>query len=556
MINKGKSFKAFIFVVGFIFLSVATVNADCPADLKWYWTLNEKVAGTYADSLNVKPGTGAANPVPTAGIIQGAQLFDGSAAGIDVNPPGLGIFGTDSFTFAMWVKHEGDLEAGAINTEVAFGREDGATSLQYFVGVRDDSGPDVAAARLQSTTGEGDTTLLGTSDITDGEWHYIVFVRDDSAGVQKNILYVDGVVERELDVVYATGNFGSATAPINIGYLGSGFRFNGAIDEVAVYMRALPQTEIEQNFNAKANLCGATALETLTVGDLNDDGRDDLAGISPTEKVYYSQYLSAWVNIPGDLQSIVTGDFNDDGNDDIAGVNGTLVWYTTDLETWTNIPGTVRSIVAGDLDGDGDDDIAGINPDGAISKIFYTTDLTTWTPIPGLITSIVTGDLDGDGDDDIAGINPDGVISKIFYTTDLTNWTPIPGLITSIVTGDFNNDGKDDIAGINPDGVISKIFYTTDLTNWTPIPGLITSIVTGDLNGDGNDDIAGINPDGVVAKIFYTTDLTNWTTVPGELDQITSGDFNNDGNDDLAGVNRFTGQAWFTLDLATWNYIP
>ncbi len=301
----------------------------------------------------------------------------------------------------------------------------------------------------------------------------------------------------------------------------------------------------------------AVPFPSVTTGDLNGDGLDDLAGLTASGQIWYSTNLTNIDNIPGELSSIVTGDFNDDGNDDIAGVNSNgKVWYTTDLNSWTNIPGTVAAIVSGDLDGDGDDDIAGINPSGAISKIFYTTDLSTWTPIPGLITSITTGDLDGDGDADIVGINPDGVISKIFYTTDLTTWTPIPGLITSIVAGDFDGNGTDDIAGINPNGIVSKIFYTTDLTNWTPIPGLITSIVAGDFDGNGTDDIAGINPGGVSAKIFYTTDLSTWTSIPGVLNQITTGDLDNDGQDDLAGVNTTSNTTWYTTDLATWTNIP
>ncbi len=300
----------------------------------------------------------------------------------------------------------------------------------------------------------------------------------------------------------------------------------------------------------------ATLLKFLTTGDLNGDGRDDLAGVMASGSIWYSTNLTTWVNIPGDLQTIVTGDFDGDGNDDLAGVNSVgRVWYSLDLSSWVNIPGMVETIVAGDFDGDGDDDIAGINPNGVIAKVFYTPNLSTWTPIPGLITSITTGDFDGDGDDDIAGINPNGVIAKVFYTTNLSTWTPIPGLITSITTGDFDGDGYDDIAGINPDGVISKIFYTTDLSTWTPIPGLITSIVAGDFDGDKDDDIAGINPNGVISKIFYTTDLVNWTTVPGELDMITTGDFDADGLDDLAGVNSI-GKTFYTTDLANWTYIP
>ncbi len=73
MMNKGKYPIAFIFVIGLIFISAATVQAECPADIISYWTLNEKIPGTYADTLNVNPGDGASDPAPTDGIINGAQ---------------------------------------------------------------------------------------------------------------------------------------------------------------------------------------------------------------------------------------------------------------------------------------------------------------------------------------------------------------------------------------------------------------------------------------------------------------------------------------------------
>ena len=289
------------------------------------------------------------------------------------------------------------------------------------------------------------------------------------------------------------------------------FPFLGGSDVPTLdpYLRLMNRSAIFEPYTIDAPL---SIIESITAGDLNNDGSDDLAGVSTSDQVQYSTNLATWTNITGELQSIVTGDYNGDGNDDIAGVNSIgQVWYTTDLSSWKNIPGTVAAIVTGDLDGDGDDDIAGINPAGMISKIFYTTDLSTWTPIPGLITSIVTGDLDGDGDDDIAGINPDGMISKIFYTTDLSTWTPIPGLITSIVAGDFDGDGDDDIAGINPNGVSAKIFYTNDLVNWNIVPGALVMITTGDLNADGTDDIAGVSSSGMT---WYTTDLATWTNIP------------------------------------------
>ena len=65
--------------------------------------------------------------------------------------------------------------------------------------------------------------------------------------ITANILYVDGVEQGRVDSVTYANGFDHATAKVNIGrldYLPSDFFFDGLIDEVAIYDRALPQTEI------------------------------------------------------------------------------------------------------------------------------------------------------------------------------------------------------------------------------------------------------------------------------------------------------------------------
>ena len=69
---------------------------------------------------------------------------------------------------------------------------------------------------------------------------------------------------------------------------------------------------------------------------------DDIAGINPdglSAKIFYTTDLANWMTVPGELYMIDTGDFNNDGSDDLAGVSSTgTVWFTTDLVNWTNIP--------------------------------------------------------------------------------------------------------------------------------------------------------------------------------------------------------------------------
>jgi hypothetical protein len=87
--------------------------------------------------------------------------------------------------------------------------------------------------------------LLGPI-VNDGGWHHLVAVRDNSAG--KNLLYVDGVKVDGANKSYSNGfdfNLG-----LNIGWLDFAheYQYEGIIDEVALYNRALSIPEIQQHY--------------------------------------------------------------------------------------------------------------------------------------------------------------------------------------------------------------------------------------------------------------------------------------------------------------------
>ena len=297
-----------------------------------------------------------------------------------------------------------------------------------------------------------------------------------------------------------------------------------------------------------ARLAGWNGLENRGVkvvsGDFNGNGQDDLAGLNPSNAVFYSTDLSTWTQVPGALKSLMVGAFNNDGMDDLAGLNDTgSIFYTTNLNTWTQIPGALESLMAGDFNGDGNSDLAGLN---AVGGVYYTTDLSTWTQVPGTMAKLVTGDFNNDGKDDLAGLNSAGLI---YYTTDLNTWTQVPGSLDDLVAGDFNNDGLEDMAGLNAQG---NVYYTVNLISWTQVPGTMAQLLSADLNGNGASDLAGLN---ALGHIYYTTDLNTWTQIPGQLAKLVSGNLNGTNGEDLAGLNT-NGEVFYTTDLNTWTQIP
>jgi subtilisin family serine protease len=281
--------------------------------------------------------------------------------------------------------------------------------------------------------------------------------------------------------------------------------------------------------------------------DINRDSIDDITGVAPDDKIWYTTNRESWSNIPGHLIQLATGDFDGNGSGDIVGIAwDKLIWYTTDKKSWTNIPGWLNRVATGDINGDGLYDIAGVAPD---LKIWYTTDKRSWTNIWGWLSSMTCDDINGDGADDIVGISADNLI---WYTTNKRTWVNVPGWLSSLATGDLNGDGYADIVGISPNGLV---WYTTDKTRWTNVPGHLKYVTTGDINGDGADDIVGIAPDNL---IWYSLDKKSWLNIPGWLIGLATGDFNGDGSDDIVGVAP-DWKIWYTTSkagLAGWKGIP
>ena len=85
--------------------------------------------------------------------------------------------------------------------------------------------------------------LAGTRNVNDGQWHHVAGVYDG----MNMYLYVDGT----LDVSQAgTGTIAQNSYPVHIGgnAEASGLLFNGLIDEVSIYNRALTASEIQADY--------------------------------------------------------------------------------------------------------------------------------------------------------------------------------------------------------------------------------------------------------------------------------------------------------------------
>ncbi len=238
----------------------------CPDGMLSYWKLDETACDRYVDSYGGNDGLCCESdnndlcekcPATDTGIIGGGQLFDGENTEINVPADATLNWGiNDSFSIEFWMKRlPPPPDADNNNNEVIVGRDvdnnnvdndnvDKTNLLHWWVGVQNKSGS--ACFVLKDSSGETIGYLEGTADLANDVWHHVVAVRN--ADEDQIFLYVDGELVASADTIYNDG-FASMTAPLNIGHLLGGYHFDGMIDDVALYDKALSSEEITQRYD-------------------------------------------------------------------------------------------------------------------------------------------------------------------------------------------------------------------------------------------------------------------------------------------------------------------
>jgi len=219
--------KKLIYLISFVLLLSVTGNAS--AELVGYWKFDEG-AGTiaYDSSGNGLDGTLKGNPKWVAGQLGGALDFDGNDDFVEVpHSPILSI--TDEITISAWTK----MRANA-SGEMAIVSKGGwaANDLPYEL---TETPGDVIFWQFYDDGGR-DTCSPDSPPVD--EWHHIAATYDGK--IFK--CYIDGELAEEWAYV---GKMPENTASVTFGRRSRGGTFfNGIIDEVAIYDRALSEDEV------------------------------------------------------------------------------------------------------------------------------------------------------------------------------------------------------------------------------------------------------------------------------------------------------------------------
>jgi len=214
---------------------------------------------TFAEDKVTKDGSNKVSAVEdTVGSNNGTQVtaskqptwsstdddhiqFDGSDDYIDCgNPASLQL--TDAISVSMWVKFAGGSKCGA--SKEGFSGSGGrgwALWASYYGG----NNPQFVIWNGNTAYHNGTSATV----VNDGDWHQIVGVYEPSVAIR---MYVDGSLSEE-NTTSIPASMNDISDNLILGrftptfYLG--YNFNGNMDEVMIYSKALSSSEITKNFD-------------------------------------------------------------------------------------------------------------------------------------------------------------------------------------------------------------------------------------------------------------------------------------------------------------------
>ena len=342
-----------------------------PTDEIGYWPLDATNGTVAADATgNGNNGTVVGATWNTNGEVNGCLSFNGVNNYVQITNPVSG-----DFSIVTWVKTT--QTAGAGQWYEGAGLVDGDSP-----GDANDFGTALIGGSFAFGVGNPNTTILSTTPINDGYWHQCVATRVQASGAIS--LYVDGNLE-------ATGvgneNALNASAKLLFGAIGSGGGFfDGSLDEVRIYNRALGDNEVSALFHngvfpptppivvqgpvSQTVFVGESAAFSAVAigGNLNYQwylGATPIPGatnstltLTDVASTDAGNYIIFATNSAGSASSSATltvlapalqhrYSFTGDASDSVGGANGTLKGNATILSGALQLPGGAGSVASG-----------------------------------------------------------------------------------------------------------------------------------------------------------------------------------------------------------------
>ncbi len=193
------------------------------------------------------------------GHANGAYSFNGTSSYIAVpDNPSLRLNNTD-FTLNAWIK---TIAYGSLYAENILGKRLSGANNGWIFGILGDAVSPTGV--IDFGPGGGAVNAFGTTAVTLNAWHMLTLVYTQSK--LQTDLYVDGAQIGTVTGTYNNGVFSSASTGVispnasetALMYIGrddpsqpDGYFFNGSMDDIRIFSRAISKNQIQQLFTAK-----------------------------------------------------------------------------------------------------------------------------------------------------------------------------------------------------------------------------------------------------------------------------------------------------------------
>ena len=228
-------YKKLIYLVSFVL--VLSIAGNASADLVAHWKLDEGSGNTvYDSSTSGNDGTLLGNPAWVTGRIgSGALSFDNTDDIVIVgDDPSLDIEG--ALTISLWVNTPDVVTPNHMVTKQPSGTAPDNYPGNYEFRVKDNT----IQFLHQTSEGTDYNLYISTSQITAGEWHHATVSVEEGGLVE---FYLDGISAGSTTQLDAFGLLNDES--LRIGGRKDDRFFNGILDDVYIYHRALTPHQIE-----------------------------------------------------------------------------------------------------------------------------------------------------------------------------------------------------------------------------------------------------------------------------------------------------------------------
>ena len=256
--------RKLVYLASFVFVLVLVSNVS--AGLVAHWEFDEGSGVATVDSSgNGHDGTLQGDPQWVAGMVgSGALSFDGSDGLVDVgHDESLSMM--DELTITVWVKVS---DLGTYYFLVC--KQPSGTAGDNYPGnyeFRTEANTGALQFGHQEAEGEQYTFYTSETSITAGQWHHVAVSITKGELVE---FYIDGISAGSSEQLT---NFGVLNdEPVRIGGRKDGYSFfNGILDDVRLYDRALSAVQIQKLYNGNPPMFTIAEKPTPADGALHSN---------------------------------------------------------------------------------------------------------------------------------------------------------------------------------------------------------------------------------------------------------------------------------------------